>query len=236
MIRAAHVVTAAILLILVLIFVTPIVWPHAGSFDLLAPWKHPRSLQGIVFWEALPSKDPRLCVLQDKLRLRFVAEACRATQYVDLPRLLWSASTPEECQACPQNSVLKTNSSCRQVRIMRDRSMPAFEVQRQARSWLRSNHIPFWERAYAGIPKRVFAESLIISGHPTTSVPCPELQVFCIRGIPEQVQIRTTAQDGTEERSMYWIPRWERQPGGARFSRATTRPHIHDIEKPRHLQ
>lgn len=178
-----------------------------------------------MFWNCLKDTNPKLSLLQDKLRLRYMPSVARNPE-IEVPRILWSVNNWRDIPSDGMHAgtVIKSNNSCGRVRMYPDRAPTLSEAQSLASRWLWLPHFPPWEFAYHSISPRVFCEEMVKNAQ--------ELQVFVEEGRATRVQLRDAREGDREKRRMFRLP-WKAESG--RFSWFTTDPLSESTAPPKHL-
>ena len=129
-----------------------------------------------INWRKIHDRNPVFPILADKVRMRdYVAERLGPDAAGLFPSLYQVTGRAAEIDLddLPGGVVIKANHASGWIILLRDGApVDADWVRRVCRHWLRRTYAPQkQEWAYAGIPRRILVEELILfeGGSPTTS-------------------------------------------------------------------
>ena len=149
---------------------------YLKAFGRLIDFEQPRTLTEKINWRKLFDRDPRFKLYSDKLHCKtLVAERAGAAHVIPL---LWSGESVDDIpfDRLVPPYVLKTNHSCNTNIFVRDRAeVDADRIRTELRGSLARPYASLLrEWGYQGIPRRVFAETMLLTadGKPPEDFKC----------------------------------------------------------------
>jgi hypothetical protein len=159
----------------------------------------PKTFNEIILKKLLFDRDPRLTLFADKIAVRaYVQERLGTDAYLTKLYGVYDTFAEIDCDAMPQQFVLKPNHGSAWSRIIRNwGAVDKEQLAAEADGWLKKNYgLLFNEWAYIHIPPKLLAEELLAEEQPI------DYRIVCFHGCPRIIYTRIV-RNGQKYINMY---------------------------------
>ncbi len=198
--------------------------------------KNPRNLIEKIIWMQFHTDTSLWTECADKYRVRkYIRE--KGLESI-LPKLYGHYENAEviDFESLPDSFVLKTNNSCGQILIVRDKSkLDINEARRKLSSWLKESYgYNNAQLHYTRIKPCIIAEELLIDKSLKPGESLIDYKVWCFNGIPESILV-VSERSGSDYYVSFFDLQWNNI---SEKVLDTDSPHYgdKDIAKPKNLE
>lgn len=171
--------------------------------------RHPKNLIEKIVWMQFHIDTSIWTKCADKYLVRGYVRDCGLEQI--LPKLygVWDTAEDIEWSKLPNKFVLKTNNSCGQIIIVRDKSeLDVVEASKKLKSWLKLKYgFHNGQLHYLRIQPKIIAEELLEDPLLSENTNLTDYKIFCFNGEPETLFV-VSGRDGADYYITYYDLQW----------------------------
>ena len=177
---------------------------YKSVFGKNIDWNNPKDLIEKIDWLQVYSDTSLWTLCADKYRVREYVKNKGCSEILNELYGVWDKPEDIEWDKLPDSFVMKTNNSCGQILIVRDKeTFDKTEAIRNLTEWMRAPYgIHNAQMHYIRIEPRIIAEKLLIdNANPDTSL--VDYKIWCFHGKPECILVAYDRGIGHYSLSMY---------------------------------
>lgn len=204
-------------------------------------WDDPQDLIEKIYWLQLNTNTSLWTKCADKYRVREFIKSRKCEAILNTLYGMWEKADDIDFDSLPDSFVLKTNNSCGQIIIVKDKSKLNIEdTKRKLNQWLKYVYGYYGAQLhYTRIKPCIIAEKLLTNSHDSEKS-LIDYKIWCFNGQPECILVASNrSKSSVNENGGYTLSMYDTNWNNI-SERALNKNNVHyggnDIKKPESLE